>query len=97
MEKEDKKPKKLRVVVHYSAAAEPFHEEAEREETVGQLKSRVLTAFGLTEGQTPDGNTIVYTLFDHKTPLENLSQKLGDIVGDKTELQLKLSQQIVQG
>lgn len=96
-EKKEKKPKQLRIVVHYPAAAEPFHGEADREETVGQLKSRVLAAFGLAEGQTPDGNTTVYTLFDKKTPLENLGQKLDEVAGDQPVLQLKLSQQITQG
>jgi hypothetical protein len=90
--KEEKKEKKLRVVVHYPAAAKPFHGEAEREETVGQLKSRVLAAFGLSEG-----NGTSYTLYNHKTPLDNPGQTLGEIAGDMPELQLKLSQQITQG
>lgn len=90
--KEEKKDKQLRVVVHYPAAAEPFRGESDRGETVGQLKSRVLSAFGLSEG-----NGTSYTLFSHKTPLENLGQTLGEIAGDMPELQLKLSQQITQG
>ena len=96
-EEKEEKSKQLRVVVHYPAAAEPFQGEADREETVGQLKARVLAAFGLTEGQTPDGNTTVYTLFDKKMALENLGQKLGEVAGDQPVLQLKLSQQITQG
>ena len=49
----------LHVVVHYPAADEPFKDkDAKRSETVGHLKARVLTAFGLTEGQGPD-NTVV--------------------------------------
>jgi len=88
---------KLHVVVHYPAAEEPFKDEAERTETVGQLKARVLSAFGLVEGQLPDGNIAAYTLYDHKTPLENLNQTLGEIAGEQKVLQLKLSQQITQG
>lgn len=88
---------KLHVVVHYPAAEEPFKDEAERTETVGQLKVRVLSAFGLVEGQLPDGNIAAYTLYDHKTPLENLNQTLGEIAGEQKVLQLKLSQQITQG
>lgn len=87
----------LRVTVHYSAAEEPFHTEAARSETVGQLKPRVLAAFGVTEGQTADGGTVTYTLYHQKTPLENPSQTLGEIAGDQKRLQLKLSQQITQG
>lgn len=88
---------KLHVVVHYPAAEEPFKDEAERSETVGQLKLRVLNAFGLVEGQMPDGNIAAYTLYQHKTPLENMNQTLGEIAGDQKVLQLKLSQQITQG
>ncbi len=88
---------KLQVVVHYMAAGEPFKDEVDPNETVGQLKSRALTAFGLTEGQNPTGNVATYTLYHDKTPLENMSQTLGSIAGDKKVLQLKLSQQITQG
>ena len=87
----------LHVVVHYVAAEHPFKEDAGPDQTVGQLKKRVLAAFGLTEGQTPDGNTVTYTLYHGKTPLENLNQTLGDLAGHHHELQLKLVQQITQG
>lgn len=88
---------KLQVVVHYVAAGKPFKEDVDRNETVGQLKTQVLTAFGLTEGQGADGNVTTYTLYHDKTPLENLNQTLGEIAGDKKVLQLKLVQQITQG
>ncbi len=92
-----KEKEKLHVVVHYMAAGEPFKDEVDPNETVGQLKSRVLAAFGLTEGQNPADNVATYTLYHDKTPLENMSQTLGSIAGDKKILQLKLSQQITQG
>jgi hypothetical protein len=89
---------KLRVTVHYPPAEEPFKDhDADPGETVGHLKARVLEAFGLTEGQLPDGTIATYTLFHGKAPLENMNQTLGDIAGDKKELQLKLSQQLTQG
>jgi len=88
----------LRVVVHYVAAAEPFKDEhADRNETVGHLKTRVLNAFSLTEGSTSDGAVVSYTLYHHKTPLENPNQTLGELVGEHHELELKLVQQITQG
>jgi hypothetical protein len=87
----------LHVVVHYVAAEQPFKEDAPPEETVGQLKKQVLAAFGLTEGQAPDGNTVTYTLYQGKTPLENMDQTLGDLAGHQHVLQLKLVQQITQG
>ncbi len=88
---------KLQVVVHYMAAGEPFKDDVDPNETVGQLKARVLAAFGLTEGQNPAGSVATYTLYHDKMPLENMSQTLGSIAGDKKVLQLKLSQQITQG
>ena len=87
----------LQVMVHYPAAEHPFKDDAERNETVGQFKPRVLTAFGLIEGQTPEGNSITYTLYHQKTPLENANQTLGELAGDHKILQLKLAQQIIQG
>lgn len=87
----------LRVVVHYVAAEEPFRTEAEADETIGQFKARALAAFGLTEGQTPDGNAVSYTLFHEKTPLDNPMQTLGELAGHQHVLQLKLVQQITQG
>ena len=88
----------LRVVVHYPAAEEPFEDDhAKRIETVGHLKARVLTAFGLTEGQGPNNTITSYTLHHGKAPLENMDQTLGDVAGDQNVLQLKLSQQITQG
>lgn len=92
------KEKTLKVVVHYVAAEEPFKDHhADRNETVGQLKQRVLTEFGLTEGQTPDGNITTYTLFHHKKAVENMGQTLGELAGDENTLQLRLVQQITQG
>jgi hypothetical protein len=89
---------KFRVTVHFVAAGEPFKDDnADRNETVGHLKQRVLTYFDLTEGQTPDGNITTYTLYHQKTPLENMNQTLGDVAGEHNVLQLKLSQQIIQG
>ena len=88
---------KVKVIVHYPPAAGPFKDEAHRSETIGHFKPRVLTAFGLVEGQLPDGNTVTYTLFHHKDPLENANQTLDELAGEHKELTLKLAQQITQG
>jgi hypothetical protein len=88
----------LKVVVHYAAAKMPYEQEhTSRHETIGTLKTSVLSAFGLKEGQHADGDTYTYTLYHHKTPLENLSETLGQVAGDKHTLELKLSQQVTQG
>jgi len=97
MKEKETEKERLQVVVHYVAAGEPFKDHVDPNETVGQLKIRVLAAFGLTEGQNPEGNMATYTLYHDKTPLENMSLTLGSLAGDKKVLQLKLSQQITQG
>ncbi len=88
----------LDVVVHYVAAAKPFKDDhAQRSETVGHLKARVLAAFGLVEGPTPGGDVATYTLNFHKTPLENPNESLGQVAGAHEHLELKLAQHLVQG
>lgn len=88
----------LRVVVHYSAAKKPYEApHASRAETIGAFQTQVLKAFGLTGGPTPEGGSVTYTLYHDKIPLENPAQALGEVAGDRPELQLKLVQQITQG
>jgi len=87
----------LRVEVRYIAAEDSFRSEAKSEETVGHFRQRVLVAFDLTEGPTPDGDAVTYTLYHDKTPLENANQTLGDLTGHHHELRLKLVQQVIQG
>jgi hypothetical protein len=88
---------KLKATVHYPAAKHPYEkDDAHRTETVGALKTKVLHFFGLSEGQQ-DGKTFVYTLYRHKTPLEDLNETIGKIAGTDDKLVLKLSQQVIQG
>ncbi len=90
--------RKLHVIVVFPPAAAPFQDkDADRAETVGHLKKRILDAFGLTEGTASDGSTITYQLFLHKTLLEDMNQTLGQLAGDASTLQLKLAQQVTQG
>jgi hypothetical protein len=88
---------KLPVLVHYAAAEHPFKDHVAPEDTVGQLKQRVLAAFGLTDGRASDGEAVTYTLYHGKTPLEDSKQALGGLAGQRHGLQLKLGQQITQG
>ena len=88
---------KLKVTVHYPAAKHPYEEDdAHLTETVGTLKTKVLHFFGLSEGEH-DGKTFIYTLYHHKTPLEDLTETIGKIAGGDDKLLLKLSQQVTQG
>ena len=89
----------INVTVRYAAAVKPFHDKgASREETVLSLRARVLSAFGLTDGEsTPEGNTITYKLYHEKTELADLSRTLGEVAGKAGALALKLSQFVQQG
>ena len=87
----------LKVTVIYPAAKGPFQQDhADPSETMATLKAAVLTAFGLTEGQV-NGSIYTYTLYHDKTPLENLSETIGQLAGHAKALVLKLSQQVTQG
>jgi hypothetical protein len=88
---------KLKVIVHYAAAKKPYEQnDVSRSETVGTLKTDVLNAFGLKEGQGGDGNTYTYTLYYQKTALENLNETLGQVAGDKHTLELKLKYEVMR-
>jgi len=89
---------RLKVVVHYAAAAKPFKDDdVDRNETVGHFKTRVLDAFGLADGAAQDGKQVVYFLQRGDQRLEDGNQTLGSVAGDKRELQLNLVQQLTQG
>ena len=89
---------RLRVTVVYPPAAKPFEDpRASRDETVGALKKRVLTAFGLGEGPQPDGSSLVCMLFHGKEELVDMARTLGAVAGRAEALALKLAQQITQG
>ena len=87
----------VRVTVHYMGAVKPFEQDFARSSTVGEVKAATLNGFGLAEGTNAEGNTVTYTLYEKKEPMENLSITVGQLAGDQKVLQLKLSQQITQG
>lgn len=89
---------KIDVTVVYPAARDDLKQSGvKREETLGQLKARVLVAFELTEGTGPDGTVTKYLFYHDKTKLDDLNQTLGHVAGEKHELRLKLAQEIVYG
>jgi hypothetical protein len=91
------KDERVKVEVHYIAAAKAFEHEFARSATVLLVKTDAMKAFGLSEGANAEGNTVTYTLYEGKVPLENLGQTVGELSGQKCELRLKLVQQITQG
>ncbi|MGA2623824.1 MAG: hypothetical protein ABSF91_08235 [Bacteroidota bacterium] len=82
----------IKVQVHYIAAGKPFQKDAQPSETVGELKTQALVAFGLSEG---GGKT--FKLFHQKQELLNMSQTLGEIADGKKELKLDLEEVLIQG
>ena len=94
MEKENT----LDIVVAYPAARDDLKQtDVGRQETLAQLKTRVLIAFELTEGKSPDGSVTSYIFYHEKQKLEDLNRTLGQIAGPEKVLRLKLAQQIVYG
>jgi hypothetical protein len=87
----------IRVKVHFMAAKDPFEQDFAGTATIGDVKTAALNGLGLTEGVNQEGNTVTFTLYDKKNPLENLSVTVGQLAGEHKTLQLKLSQQITQG
>ncbi len=88
----------LDIVVAYPAARDDLKQTGvSREETLGQLKARVLVAFELTEGKGPDGTVTSYVFYHDKEKLDDLNRTLGQIAGRDDHLRLKLAQQIVYG
>lgn len=94
-----KKESKFNVMVHYLAAEGPFKDSADLDELLSSFKQRVLSAFGLAEEQTPDGDIITYELHYKKANLDNPNQTIGGLLAAVASsiLQLKLVQQFTQG
>ncbi|RUX21596.1 hypothetical protein EOA27_05675 [Mesorhizobium sp. M2A.F.Ca.ET.037.01.1.1] len=87
----------INVTVTYPASGKPFHDkEAAPTETLASLKARVLTFFGLKEGED-GGNQVTYVFFKNKDRLEDLAVTLQAIAGEAHGLSLKLSQHVEQG
>ena len=85
------KDEKVQVIVHYIGAGKPYKEDLDPNEKISQLKMDVLTFFGLNESQ----NT--YPIYDGKDKIEDLNQTIGMLAKGRHVLQLKLSQNVVQG
>ena len=87
----------IKVTMHYMAAAEPFKRNYEPTSAIGQVKQDAMTEFGLAEGGTPDGGTVVYLIYHDKTPVDSMAVTVGELAGHQKVLQLKLVQRLTQG
>jgi hypothetical protein len=88
----------VKVEVRYPAAEEPFREEFAPTTTLADVRSAALKAFGLTEGQLPDGSTVTYPFYFHKEREDDLTKTLAQVVpGDAHAAEFRLAQQVTQG
>ncbi|WP_316200598.1 MULTISPECIES: hypothetical protein [unclassified Bradyrhizobium] len=84
---------KIDVKVRYPEDDDKLHDhKVHRDESVGSFKSRVLVAFGLTEGTDEKGELITFGLFHEHKALRD-PETLGSVAGDANELHLKLERQ----
>lgn len=88
---------RVEVIAHFVAAGAPYRHPFDISTTVGEVKAAALAFFGLSEGTQPDGSSVTYKLFYQRQELTNMSQKIGDLVGEHRVMELKLTQQITQG
>ncbi len=87
----------LVVKVRYIAARKLFIDhEANRQETLSELKPRVLGFFGLVEGNT-DGGAKTYRFVLDGFELTDLNATLGSLAEGKYEIDFILNEQFVQG
>jgi len=90
---QEKHHQTLAVRVRYIGSHKAFEDpHASVDETLGALRSRALSFFGLTE----EANK-VYTVALDGVPLTDLTKTLGQIASGKHELKLDLLEQFEQG
>ena len=87
----------LALRVRYLPVPKPYVEPKAREtETLAELKARVLTHFGLVEGQANGGHK-EYAFSADGVIQTNLGVTLGALAAGKHTLELNLLEQFVQG
>lgn len=87
----------LALRVRYLASPRPYLEpRAPLTETLATLKPKVLTFFGLMEGEV-EGGRKEYAFSAHGAIQSNLAETLGQLAHGKHELELKLLEQFIQG
>lgn len=92
-----KEKDELLVQVRYLAAHQPYVEpHAAATDSLGQLKARTLTHFGLTEGPADGGNKAYFLSLAGET-LTNLEVTLGSLADGKHRLEFTLVEQFIQG
>ena len=83
--------------VRYLPIPRPYVESKARgEETLAGLKVRMLTHFGLVEGEA-NGGRKEYALAAHGLVQSNLAETLATLAAGKQTLELNLLEQFIQG
>lgn len=83
--------------VRYLPVPKPYIEpKARGEETLAELKVRMLTHFGLVEGEA-NGGRKEYAFAAHGLIQTNLGETLATLAAGKQNLELNLLEQFIQG
>lgn len=85
---------KINISVEYPPTGDKLEDHAaDRNETVGALRSRVLVAFSLKEGVDDMGQLLTYVLFHGRRPLVDPNATIGSIAGDAGNIKLELERE----
>lgn len=90
---------KLEVLqVRYAPAPKPFIDHhPDPSESVGSLRERAKTFFGVADTTLPNGDRIVFYLIFGRDRLENDAATVGSVVGDDPAPHFQLAKQHIQG
>ncbi|MCA1438002.1 hypothetical protein I6F33_34365 [Bradyrhizobium sp. BRP20] len=85
---------KINISVEYLPTGDKLEDHAaDRNETVGTLKTRVLAAFSLTEGVDDKGQLLTYVLFHARVPLLDPDVTIGSVAGEVGHIKLELERE----
>jgi hypothetical protein len=84
--------------VRYPPAPKPFIEHhPDPSETIGSLRERAKTFFGVADTTLPNGDRILFYLIFGRDRLENDAATVGSVVGDDPAPHFRLGKQHIQG
>jgi|GEM_PF-1068941 len=85
---------KINISVDYPPTGDKLEDHAaDRNETVGALKGRVLVAFSLKEGVDDKGQLLTYVLFHGRAPLVDPNVTIGSVAGNAGDIKLTLDRE----
>jgi hypothetical protein len=91
MSNENQPATTVKVTVVFPLGAKPFHEEVTPRTTVGIIRSRAMTYFGIAE----DGQSTYYLTFRNQRQRDDI--KVGDLAGPAHAVQFTMVKELIQG